>query len=376
MRVHSAVIKIAFLISLFCFAVSSLAGCTTRGSNTVTDDSAGLRSQMDTEQADASSNQTQSAQSEPTTSDSNIPTITIEGPETLSVSNASSTDTAVTQSGDAANSTVAQSPQSTQPTQSTQLAQSSQQTQLAQSAQSTQTTQAAAAVTAPVTEAASAITDPLAKVPEETVASAKSTENAIPPTEPNQNTEMQTTTANLSNENKDVTTTIMGTPEGGAGNETTDGSSGGRNSESAKSGDSVSDSEVTSAAPVSAQKIYEALQNAATLREMFSVPQSVIPDYYGIFPEDYSDAVFMMCTDSLLADEFVIIRAVDDAAAKRLNSLLKKRLQDKADEARTYSPEQFAIINKGFVSTDGLWVSMIVSPDVNSLKSAYQKALR
>jgi hypothetical protein len=109
---------------------------------------------------------------------------------------------------------------------------------------------------------------------------------------------------------------------------------------------------------------------------MFAAPPDVIPDYYGIFPDDYSDSVFMMSADSLLADEYVIVRAVDDAAAKRVYDRLKKRLQDKAVEAKTYSPEQYAIILDGFLSKDGLWVAMIVSPEINKLGSAYQKSIK
>jgi hypothetical protein len=108
---------------------------------------------------------------------------------------------------------------------------------------------------------------------------------------------------------------------------------------------------------------------------MFSVPTDIIPDFYGIFPKDYSDAVFMMSADSLLADEIVIILAVDDAAAKRVNGILENRMRIKADEARTYSPEQYSIIGRGMVTTDGLWVSLIVSPDVTALRTAYRNIL-
>ena len=109
---------------------------------------------------------------------------------------------------------------------------------------------------------------------------------------------------------------------------------------------------------------------------MFNVPGDVILGFYGISPDDYDDAVFMMNTDSLKADEIVIIRAADEAAARRVNGALTQRLTDKANEAQVYSPEQYAIIKECTVSQDGLWISMIVSPDAGSLRSTYKNALR
>ena len=105
------------------------------------------------------------------------------------------------------------------------------------------------------------------------------------------------------------------------------------------------------------------------------MPGDVVPDYYAIYAADYSDAVFMMCADSLKADEIVIIRAADEAAANRVAGMLRQRLANKADEASVYSPEQYAVIKNCSVTQDGLWVSMIVSPDVGKLMSAYKSAI-
>ena len=127
-------------------------------------------------------------------------------------------------------------------------------------------------------------------------------------------------------------------------------------------------------AATNADSIYSQLKNTVALPEMFAVPSDAIPGFYAIFPEQYSDAVFMMCADSLKADEIVIIRAVDANAAKAINGLLEQRLTDKAEAASVYSPEQYAIIKNCSVIQEGLWVSMIVSPDVNELTAVFKKA--
>ena len=127
---------------------------------------------------------------------------------------------------------------------------------------------------------------------------------------------------------------------------------------------------------VTAALIYEAVDKAAEMPAMFAPPDDIIGDYYGIFPKDYTDAAFMMSVDSLLADEAVIILAVDESAAERLLALLKKRLESKADEARGYSPEQFAVIEKCDVTRNGLWVAMFVSPRADLMREAFNGILK
>ena len=139
--------------------------------------------------------------------------------------------------------------------------------------------------------------------------------------------------------------------------------------------DDAATAPAAAAAALNAGEIYAKLSNAVALPEMFAVPDDVIPDFYAIFPEQYNDAVFMMCADSLKADEIVIVRAIDENASKRIDELLKLRLSDKADAARVYSPEQYAIINNCTVIQDGLWVAMIVSPDESQLVGIFKDAI-
>jgi hypothetical protein len=121
--------------------------------------------------------------------------------------------------------------------------------------------------------------------------------------------------------------------------------------------------------------VYDAVLGAARTPEMFAAPDEIILDYYGINASDYTDAVFMMSVDGLLADEIVIVRAVDEEASGKIAERLNKRLKTKADEARTYSPEQFAVIENSMVTRDGLWTAMLVSPEAEKMREAYKNAI-
>ena len=120
----------------------------------------------------------------------------------------------------------------------------------------------------------------------------------------------------------------------------------------------------------------DAVLASAKTPEMFDAPDSIVLDYYGISATDFDDAVFMMSVDSLLADEIVIVCGVDSEAAEKIEQRLQNRLKTKADEARSYSPEQYAIIDKCEVTREGRWVAMLVSPEADKMREAFLAVIK
>jgi len=177
---------------------------------------------------------------------------------------------------------------------------------------------------------------------------------------------------------KDGETTTAQAP---AKDEGSGGSAAGTTSAPAKGGevtktDKSSDGKTGSGGTASVLKAYEAVMGAAEKPDLFAAPEDVIGDYYGISASDYAEAVFMLSVDSLLADEVVIVLAAGEGEAEKVAARLEKRLKNKAEEARSYSPEQFAIIEKCTVTRDGLWVAMLVSPHADLMRAAYEKAIK
>lgn len=121
--------------------------------------------------------------------------------------------------------------------------------------------------------------------------------------------------------------------------------------------------------------IYEEMLAANVLPEMMEFPENMVLDFYGIEEADYDQAIFYQSYDSMLADEVVLISAVDDAAASRVEEMLNVRLDAKAEEAKGYSPEQFAIIEKCSVVRDGLYVALIVSPEKDTLIDIFNNGI-
>ena len=94
--------------------------------------------------------------------------------------------------------------------------------------------------------------------------------------------------------------------------------------------------------------------------------------YYDIAPADVADFAAEVSKNSATEiDEVVLIKAVDEAAAKRVAEKLELRLQAQKDLCASYSPELLAIAEKCSVTTNGLYVSLIVTENYDEVNSLY-----
>ncbi len=124
---------------------------------------------------------------------------------------------------------------------------------------------------------------------------------------------------------------------------------------------------------------------SADLNALYTTCQEIMPqmialdadtrlNFLGIQSDDCVQVVTAICTDGLLTDEIWLIEAKDAAALEQLKVLAQNRLDAKADESISYSPEQYAIVQKAQVLTEGNYLALLVSPDVDKLAEAFQAA--
>ena len=90
------------------------------------------------------------------------------------------------------------------------------------------------------------------------------------------------------------------------------------------------------AAPKSAERdlpaVYTAISEKVELPEMVEVPENRRFNLYGIDPADCEQVFVYICGDSVRTDEIWLVKAVDDAAAGRIEELAKSRLEQKGQE--------------------------------------------
>ena len=125
-----------------------------------------------------------------------------------------------------------------------------------------------------------------------------------------------------------------------------------------------------SLAPADMEKIYEAM--AEKMPEMIRMDETTMLNFCGIQAQDCVQVVAAICADGLITDEVWLIEAKDEAALERLKTLAESRLQMKGEESITYSPEQYEVVQKARVLTNGLYMALIVSPDVEALAEIFR----
>ena len=122
------------------------------------------------------------------------------------------------------------------------------------------------------------------------------------------------------------------------------------------------------------EAVYSNICAAVQVPEMLPLNESLMLDYCGIRAEDVNKAVVVICADSLRTDEIWLLEAKDDASAQRLMDLAQKRLTKKGEESVTYSPAQYAVVEKAQLLQEGNYIALLVSPDSEAMAQVFLQA--
>lgn len=116
--------------------------------------------------------------------------------------------------------------------------------------------------------------------------------------------------------------------------------------------------------------------NQQYLPEMFFPDDDTLLSFLGIHAEDCAQYKIAICAEGLRADEVWLIEAKDDAAMQNLTELANARIQSKLDETETYAPDQYLIVQKAQVLTNGRYLALFISPDVDAMKAGFEAAFK
>ncbi len=85
-----------------------------------------------------------------------------------------------------------------------------------------------------------------------------------------------------------------------------------------------------------------------------------LTDIMGILPEDYTEALFLMGSDSLSGREIIAARAKDSASLKKITEALNNYLTQRQQETRNYLPDAYKLQTQARVETKNLTAVLIV----------------
>lgn len=105
--------------------------------------------------------------------------------------------------------------------------------------------------------------------------------------------------------------------------------------------------------------------------EPWMLETDALKNLYGIEAEDVAQSASYVTMSGTFPDEVILVQAVDEKAAERIQSALSARLSEVMVQSQNYDPDNYAAAQKCTVSVDGTYVALILSPDQEALRTVY-----
>lgn len=110
--------------------------------------------------------------------------------------------------------------------------------------------------------------------------------------------------------------------------------------------------------------------------EMFFPDEDTMLNFLGISVEDCVQYKVAICAEGMRSDEVWLLEAKDAAALENLQQLAQTRIQAKLDETVSYAPDQYVVVEKAVVLTQGNYLALLISPEVEALRSGFEAAFQ
>ena len=105
----------------------------------------------------------------------------------------------------------------------------------------------------------------------------------------------------------------------------------------------------------------EAVEKALADKDnLVAYTEDDLADLMGILREDYSEAVFLVGSDSLSGREIIAVRAKNTESMKKATEALQKYLSQRMEETRNYLPDAYQLQSQAKVESKNLTTVLIV----------------
>lgn len=101
------------------------------------------------------------------------------------------------------------------------------------------------------------------------------------------------------------------------------------------------------------------------------IPQELYKDVYGVNSADFKDVKIYGTMISVKANEIIVIKAENSKELDKAVSVLNQRKDTVYKTWEKYLPDQFEMVKKGVIKTNGNYAALIISPEVDKVANKF-----
>ena len=92
---------------------------------------------------------------------------------------------------------------------------------------------------------------------------------------------------------------------------------------------------------------------------------------FGLNANDYNQVMYYKALSSMDVDELFIVRANDDAQIEEIIASMNSRIEEQTGNFEGYGVDQTELLKNSVVYSLGNYVILIISPDADDMKNAF-----
>lgn len=142
--------------------------------------------------------------------------------------------------------------------------------------------------------------------------------------------------------------------------------------DTSEGGESAADASSADSEESELKTIYAKVKKEVTLpEEMSDFTEKRLERVLGVTSEQMEDFAGGICTDGVKQDQIIYIKAKTDADVADIQEKLQNNWEAIYNVIQNYDPKQKANIEKAKVETNGMYVSLVISPDADQIKKIF-----
>ena len=130
-----------------------------------------------------------------------------------------------------------------------------------------------------------------------------------------------------------------------------------------------------SADAVALSDVFKKIGEEVELPDMVELNDKLLMRYYGIDAADVADYAGGVDSSGVGQDEIVIIKAADESKVEGIEKALQTRYDSKLTQQDNYNPDEAEKIRGCKVETSGLYVTLIISNDADTITGIVKDAI-